>query len=118
MQKVQKVQKGRRQEEDFLAIEVVISIIRNTFCKKMVGGAERSGAEALLFEFSFFLSSTICFAGLGMGCVDMRDNIVICSSKHKLLLWILCGRRRLCCSTNRMQARKRSNMIRKVYGGK
>ena len=49
------MQKGRRQEEDFLAIEVVISIIRNTFCKKMVGGAERSGAEALLFESSFFL---------------------------------------------------------------
>lgn len=113
------MQKGRRQEEDFLAIEVVIFIIRNTFCKKMVGGAERSGAEALLFESSFFsLSSTICFAGLGMGCVDMRDNIMICSSKHKLLLWILCGRRRLCCSTNRMQARKKSNMIRKVYGGK
>ena len=45
----------RKQEEGLLAIEVVISIIRVTPCKKMVGGAERSGAEALLFESSFFL---------------------------------------------------------------
>lgn len=102
-----------------LAIEVVVSIIRDALYKKVVGGAERSGAEALLFESSFFLYLlSICFAGLGMGCVDMRDNIMICSSKHKLLLWILCGRKRLCRSTNRMQVRKRSNMIRKVYGGK
>ena len=63
-----------------------------------------------------FLSSTVSFAGLGMECVDIRDNIMICISKHKLLLWILCGRRRLCCSTNRMQVCKKSNMVRKVYG--
>ena len=64
----------------------------------------------------FSLSSTGSFAGLGMECVDIRDNIMVCISKHKLLLWILCGRRRLCCSTNRMQVCKKSNMVRKVYG--
>lgn len=80
-------------------------------------GTQWSGSPSL-WIFFFSLSSTICFAGLEMGCVDMRDNIMICSSKHKLLLWILCGRRRLCCSTNRTQVRKRSNVIRKVYGRK
>lgn len=114
-----KEQKKTWQEEVLLAIEVVGSIIRDTLYKEVVGGAERSGAEALLFESSFFLYFlSICFAELGMGCADMRDNIMICSSKYKLLLWILCGRRRLCCSTNRMQVRKRSNMIRKVYRGR
>lgn len=71
--------------------------------------AERNGVERKPFSLNllFSLSSAISFVGLEMGCVDMRDNIMICTSKHKLLLWILCGRRRLCCSTNRMQVCKK-----------
>ena len=58
----------RNQEEGLLVIEVVISIIRVTPCKKMVGGAERSGAEALLLESSFFFIfyDFFCWVGNGM----------------------------------------------------
>lgn len=52
--KRKKEQKKTWQEEVLLAIEVVVSIIRDALYKKVVGGAERSGAEALLFESSFF----------------------------------------------------------------
>lgn len=52
--KEKKEQKKTWQEEVLLAIEVVVSIIRDALYKKVVGGAERSGAEALLFESSFF----------------------------------------------------------------
>lgn len=54
--KRKKEQKKTWQEEVLLAIEAVVSIIRDALYKKVVGGAERSGAEAFLFESSFFFA--------------------------------------------------------------